>query len=263
MDIIQNGQNIHINYEKNQLQVQINSQQIFYEQQSFYIITERYQKQFKEYTYFNLYNLHSIFKIKQNARNRFCDLVYSIKQRNPQRCLIMILDSITAKILSSIMKLKDLIDMRISTIEKLEFQRKPYSKQDAFYFITPSDDSVNRLIDDFKEQLMYRKINVIFSYNLPQRLLQQIFNQIQLIVFYRLKNLIIIFTFLMIMFSILKFQKYNLMIKFKQFNYFYLHYLQCDLFNLQNCLQQKIINFYNCLLIVFHDYQIDGIEPIK
>ncbi|CAD8048319.1 unnamed protein product [Paramecium sonneborni] len=112
--------------------------------------------------------------MKQNAKNRFCDLVHAIKQRNPERCLIMILDSITAKILSSIMKLKDLIDMGVSTIEKLELQRKAYPKNDAFYFITPSDDSVNRLLGDFKEQQMYRKINVIFSYNLPQRLLEQI-----------------------------------------------------------------------------------------
>ena len=50
------------------------------------------------------------------------------------------------------MKLKDLIDMGVSTIEKLELQRKPYPKHDAFYFLTPSDDSVNRLISDFKEQ---------------------------------------------------------------------------------------------------------------
>ncbi|CAK90839.1 unnamed protein product (macronuclear) [Paramecium tetraurelia] len=113
-------------------------------------------------------------QMKQNARNRFCDLVHAIKQRNPERCLIMILDSTSAKILSSMMKLKDLIDMGVSTIEKLELQRKPYPKHDAFYFITPSDDSVNRLINDFKEQQMYRKINVIFSYNLPQRLLEQI-----------------------------------------------------------------------------------------
>ncbi|CAD8050144.1 unnamed protein product [Paramecium primaurelia] len=112
--------------------------------------------------------------MKQNAKNRFCDLVHAIKQRNPERCLIMILDQISAKILSSIMKLKDLIDMGVSTIEKLELQRKQYPKHDAFYFITPSDDSVNRLIGDFKDQQMYRKINVIFSYNLPQRLLEQI-----------------------------------------------------------------------------------------
>lgn len=76
--------------------------------------------------------------MKQNAKNRFCDLIYAIKHRNPERCLIMILDTTSAKLISSFMKLKDLIDMGVSTIEKLELVRKPYPKHDAFYFITPS-----------------------------------------------------------------------------------------------------------------------------
>jgi syntaxin-binding protein 1 len=54
----------------------------------------------------------------------------------------MILDSTTAKVLSSFIKLKDLIDMGVSTIEKLELQRKPYPKHDAFYFLTPNDASI-------------------------------------------------------------------------------------------------------------------------
>lgn len=75
----------------------------------------------------------------------------------------MVLDSISVKIVSSFMKLKDLIDMGVSTIEKLELKRKPYPKHDVFYFIEPTKESVELLLNDFKEEIMYRKVNLIFT----------------------------------------------------------------------------------------------------
>ncbi|CAD8043510.1 unnamed protein product [Paramecium primaurelia] len=90
--------------------------------------------------------------------------------QKPERCLIMILDSITVKILSSIMKLKDLIDMgncnvnhNLSMMHSIS-QRLQMIQQIGQQMI-------------LKFQLIYRKINVIFSYNLPQRLLKQICKQ--------------------------------------------------------------------------------------
>lgn len=86
----------------------------------------------------------------------------------------MVLDSISVKIVSSFMKLKDLIDMGISTIEKLELARKPYPKHDVFYFIEPSKESVDLLLKDFKEEMMYRKVNLIFTTRIANQFIDEI-----------------------------------------------------------------------------------------
>lgn len=86
----------------------------------------------------------------------------------------MVLDSISVKIVSSFMKLKDLIDMGISTIEKLELKRKPYPKHDVFYFIEPTKESIDLLLNDFKDEIMYRKVNLIFTTKIDNQFIDEI-----------------------------------------------------------------------------------------
>ena len=73
----------------------------------------------------------------------------------------MILDNISMKILSSIYKLKDLFDLGVSHIEKLELVRKPYPKHEGFYFCDPS--SLELILNDFSGENMYRKVFLIFT----------------------------------------------------------------------------------------------------
>lgn len=46
-------------------------------------------------------------------------------------------------------KLKDLIDLGISTIEKLELKRKQYPKLDALYFLQPTQQNIELINQDF------------------------------------------------------------------------------------------------------------------
>ncbi|KAM3136147.1 Syntaxin-binding protein 1 [Paramecium bursaria] len=94
----------------------------------------------------------------------------SMAQRNPQRCLILILDNISVKILSSIYKLKDLFDLGVSHIEKLELVRKPYPKHDGFYFCDPS--SLELILNDFSGDNMYRKVFLIFTQEIAENQLE-------------------------------------------------------------------------------------------
>lgn len=52
--------------------------------------------------------------------------------------MILVLDTYSARILDSLLKLKDLLDLGVSTIEKIELKRKKYPKHDALYLLAPT-----------------------------------------------------------------------------------------------------------------------------
>ena len=48
-------------------------------------------------------------------------------------------------------------------VENLSKRREPLPALSGIYFITPTDDSVKRLIDDFKTRPLYKTAHVFFS----------------------------------------------------------------------------------------------------
>ena len=65
--------------------------------------------------------------------------------------IIMILDDVTAKIFKQTCKMYDLFLFKVYHLEKLGLKRKRYTKTDAIYFISPSDDSIQKLINDYSD----------------------------------------------------------------------------------------------------------------
>jgi hypothetical protein len=57
-------------------------------------------------------------------------------------------------------------------VENLGITRQPLPSADAIYFLTPCEDSVNRLIEDFKDpkEPQYGTVHLFFSSTLPQAL---------------------------------------------------------------------------------------------
>ena len=68
------------------------------------------------------------------------------------KCFILVLDSETVKVISSMIKIVELMENKIINIEKLERIRKPFPKMHAIYFITPTEDSVEKLCNDFEKK---------------------------------------------------------------------------------------------------------------
>jgi hypothetical protein len=46
----------------------------------------------------------------------------------------------------------ELLDLDIMAVELLENERKSYQNQHAIYIITPTEESVNNLLEDFKSK---------------------------------------------------------------------------------------------------------------
>jgi len=65
---------------------------------------------------------------------------------------ILIMDSSALKVFSSCCKFFEVYQANLYHIERLEVKRKRFPKTDAIYFISPTHQSVARLLQDFKEE---------------------------------------------------------------------------------------------------------------
>lgn len=88
---------------------------------------------------------------------------------------VLILDLVTVKTVSSIMRVSDLLaDHNIALLEDLNKNREPMQGTVGIYFISPTEASVRRLIFDFGSQAMHSVAHVFFSSPAPPALLAEI-----------------------------------------------------------------------------------------
>ena len=94
--------------------------------------------------------------IRENLKKFFLnDVILTsphLESGKTRKNCLLILDDTTTKILDKFMGVIDLIEGGIIGIEKLKCARKKYSQFHAIYFIEPTDESVNLVINDFLEK---------------------------------------------------------------------------------------------------------------
>ncbi|XP_061681588.1 syntaxin-binding protein 3 isoform X2 [Syngnathoides biaculeatus] len=83
---------------------------------------------------------------------------------------ILILDQFTTKLLSSCCKMSDLMPEKITIVEDLYKIREPVLEMKAIYFMTPTAQSVDAFIADFKPKPKYKAAYVYFTDYCPDDL---------------------------------------------------------------------------------------------
>mmetsp|Transcript_51917 Transcript_51917/g.149686 ORF Transcript_51917/g.149686 Transcript_51917/m.149686 type:complete len:706 (-) Transcript_51917:134-2251(-) len=70
---------------------------------------------------------------------------------------ILIVDEMSMKVLSAAVGMYDIMERKITLVESLEKKRAPFKDMGAIYVLSPSKDSVNRLVEDFadKNKVLY------------------------------------------------------------------------------------------------------------
>lgn len=93
-----------------------------------------------------------------------------------QAILLLILDQNTIKILSSFLKMTDVIGLGIVAVEKLELIRQKLPSYQAIYFVTPTKESVDHIVKDFSNDISpsYSRLHIFFSSKCPQSLLESL-----------------------------------------------------------------------------------------
>lgn len=62
---------------------------------------------------------------------------------------VMIVDEHALQVISSACKVSDLLTKNVTIIENLGKKRQPFPTLDAIYFVTPTADSIDKIIEDY------------------------------------------------------------------------------------------------------------------
>ncbi|KAJ2236282.1 syntaxin binding protein 1 [Coemansia sp. RSA 1722] len=82
-----------------------------------------------------------------NKRQEFVNALVTVRPNN--RFKIVVVDKRSLAVLNDMLKLSEILEHDVFRIDKIENKRKEEPTMDALYFLTPSKQSIARLIEDF------------------------------------------------------------------------------------------------------------------
>lgn len=87
---------------------------------------------------------------------------------------VLIMDPVSTRVMSHACQISEILDYGISLVENIEKKREPLLSISGVYFLTPTDRSVQRLVDDWKVRPQYKTAHVFFTSKLSPIHLQVI-----------------------------------------------------------------------------------------
>lgn len=129
----------------------------------------------KEISNTNLEDEGSLYNL---SVNRFLlDMIEEARNKGgDEAVLLLVVDTATVKIISSCLKMSDILGSGLIAIEKLELVRAKFPNYQALYFISPTKESINLVVKDFIEESFpqYNKLHLFFSSKCPKENLEEL-----------------------------------------------------------------------------------------
>ena len=101
-----------------------------------------------------------------------------------ERSAVLCVDALTVRVISSVMRLSEMLESNVMCVENITMKsergeyldRQPMPSLPVLYFITPTVESVNRMLHDYRDKKSpkYGKAHLYFTSHLPDALLLKI-----------------------------------------------------------------------------------------
>lgn len=120
--------------------------------------------------------------LRDYAKHRMMDdMISSVRkiEKGNNDYLILVMDDHTKQLFAGICNLFEIMTKSVFHLERLELKRKEFPATPAIYFISPTQKSIDKLIDDFQdlENPQYASVHLFFSTKLSDGLMEQLSSQ--------------------------------------------------------------------------------------
>ena len=117
--------------------------------------------------------------LKSKTINRIIlDMIETVKQKEVDSpFLMLVVDDFTVKLLSFYLTMSDILNRGIFNVEPLKLKRKPYPNYSVIYFVSPTKESVEKIVEDFSPgNPTYGNVHIYFSSRLLDTTLNLLVN---------------------------------------------------------------------------------------
>ncbi|KAL9658497.1 hypothetical protein ABK040_006037 [Willaertia magna] len=113
-----------------------------------------------------------------NIREKVKNLLLKVLEQTggKDQWKVMVVDEHALQVISSACKVSDLLVKNVTIVENLSKKRQPFPTLDAIYFVSPTSDSIDKIIEDYNNpsKPQYANAHLLFSSRLSEELLDKI-----------------------------------------------------------------------------------------
>jgi syntaxin-binding protein 1 len=97
-----------------------------------------------------------------------------VQQAGAAEWSVLIMDPTTTKVMSNACRISEILDYGVSLVDDIQKRREPLPALSGIYFLTPTDQFVQRMLEDWDSRPYYNTAHIFFSSKVSQAQLQAI-----------------------------------------------------------------------------------------
>ena len=98
--------------------------------------------------------------MRELVQRKLLDEMLGAVAKRTKGWLILVLDDASTRVISSALTMYDIMERKITLVEQLHKSRQPFPEMDVIYFVSPTKESIQRILADFESPSKAKYANV-------------------------------------------------------------------------------------------------------